>query len=156
MKVVIFSDSHGTYDNMMRIVKLEKPELILYLGDGLRDAAAVEGQFPDIPMYKVYGNCDIMPPKSVPANQEILICGYRVFMTHGHLYSVKTGLYEIMQEGRDRGADLLLFGHTHKALCEHSGSMWVCNPGSMSPMSGEHYAVATFEEAGIMISLKQA
>ena len=37
MKFIVFSDSHGVSDNMIRAVKLEKPDLCFYLGDGERD-----------------------------------------------------------------------------------------------------------------------
>lgn len=129
--------------------------MMLFLGDGLRDAAAVEHVYPDLPVYKVYGNCDIMPPKDVPRERELFVEGHRIWMTHGHFQSVKMGLHEITQEARARGIDLVLFGHTHRQISEQSGSLKLCNPGSISPMGNEHYAVIQIEEAGIFISLEQ-
>ena len=39
---------------------------------------------------------------------------YNVMMMHGHMYSAKASLTFAASEAAKRGADLLLFGHTHK------------------------------------------
>ena len=155
MKILVFSDSHGIYDNMERIIRREMPDVLLYLGDGLRDCAAMEYLFPELSVYKVSGNCDILPPKGVPAQQELVLENVRIFFTHGHHYSVKTGLYEITQEAKSRQADILLFGHTHKALVQRSGDLWICNPGSISHMGHSTYAVIDLETTGILVSLEE-
>ena len=40
--------------------------------------------------------------------------------------------YDIaVQEGRKAGADILLFGHTHRAYCRQlEDGLWVMNPGA--------------------------
>jgi phosphoesterase, MJ0936 family len=155
MKILVFSDSHGVYDNMERVIRRETPDVLLYLGDGLRDCAAMEYLFPELPVYKVCGNCDIMAPKDAPAERELVLENIRIFFAHGHRYSVKTGLFEITQEARNRKADILLFGHTHEPLVRRSGALWICNPGSISHMGRSTYAVIDLETTGIMVSLEE-
>ena len=56
MKVLVVSDSHGNVENMCRAVELERPRMLLHLGDGWRDAALVAQRYPDLPMEKVPGS----------------------------------------------------------------------------------------------------
>ena len=156
IKILVFSDSHGVYGQMERAIRRENPDALLYLGDGLRDCAAMEYVFPELPVYKVFGNCDIMPPKHIPGEQELTFEKVRIFLSHGHKYGVKTGLYEITQEAKRRQADILLFGHTHKPLVERSGDLWICNPGSISHGGRPTYGVIELDESGILVSLEEA
>ena len=155
MKILVFSDSHGLYHTMEQAIRREAPDALFYLGDGLRDCTVVEQMFPELPVYKVSGNCDFLPPKGVQAEQEILLENVRFFFTHGHRYSVKTGLHEIMQEAKSRKADVLLFGHTHKPLVQRNGALWVCNPGSISQMGHSTYAVIALGATEITVSLEE-
>jgi putative phosphoesterase len=69
-------------------------------------------------------------------------------MTHGHLYGVKTGLDALINAGRLRRADVVLFGHTHRAYREDFGGMLLVNPGSIG-MGAKTYAVFSVEHGGI-------
>ena len=62
MKILVFSDSHGNEDNMIRAVERERPstlDAIVHLGDGWRDAEALHRLYPRIPLEQVPGNCDL-------------------------------------------------------------------------------------------------
>lgn len=51
MKILVFSDSHGNEDNMIRAVERERPftlDAIVHLGDGWRDAEALHRLYPQI------------------------------------------------------------------------------------------------------------
>ena len=41
MRIVVFSDSHGSVEPMLHAVREEKPDLVLHLGDHARDAEAL-------------------------------------------------------------------------------------------------------------------
>ena len=155
MKIIVFSDSHGIYEQMERAIRRENPDALIYLGDGLRDCAAMEYVFPDLPVYKVFGNCDIMPPKHIPAKQDLVLENVRIFLTHGHHFNVKTGLHEITQAAKQRQADILLFGHTHKPLVERSGDLWICNPGSISNPGRPTYGLIELNNSDILVSLEE-
>ena len=52
MKILVFSDSHGNEDNMVRAVEQERPstlDAIVHLGDGWRDAEALHRLYPPHP-----------------------------------------------------------------------------------------------------------
>ena len=140
MKWLIFSDSHGDVSTMRSVVLREKPDRILHLGDVVRDAQRLQDSFPDIPLDQVRGNCDV-GSYDVPEEKELFFLGHRVWLLHGHGYGVKMGLGLMLSEARGRGAEVVLFGHTHKALCDRDGPMWIVNPGSIGASPQGTYAV---------------
>ena len=53
MKYLVLSDSHGNVDNMVRAVELTKPDGIIHLGDGWRDAEELHTLYPRLPLEQV-------------------------------------------------------------------------------------------------------
>ena len=90
MKLLIFSDSHGNVANMEDVVRMERPDRILHLGDLVRDAQALQEKFPQIPVLFVPGNCDGRRP-DLPDQRVFTLEGCKLLMTHGHIYHVKMG-----------------------------------------------------------------
>ena len=147
MKLLIFSDSHGNVANMEDAVRLERPDRVLHLGDLVRDAEVLQEKFPHLPVTYVPGNCDGRRP-DLPEERAFTLEGVKLFMTHGHAYHVKEGLWAAERAARAAGAHLLCFGHTHEALCEFKNGMWVVNPGAAGSLARPTYAVAVLEEGG--------
>ena len=145
MDILVFSDSHGRVENIREALQrqLEVPYAVLFLGDGLGDLKEIDFK---CPVYAVCGNCDfrswIMPPDE-PDERLIMLAGKRIMMTHGHKYSVKSGLARAIYAAADREADILLFGHTHEKMemflpkgtnllgTEIKKDLYVMNPGSI-------------------------
>ena len=46
-KLLILSDSHRNIQNMVEAVEIEKPDMIIHLGDHYRDAMQLAARFPD-------------------------------------------------------------------------------------------------------------
>jgi putative phosphoesterase len=134
MKILVVSDSHGDRESLLRAVSLEAPDLILHLGDHYSDCVPVREAFPGIPLRAVRGNCD--RPGGEADWDEFVAEGKRIFMTHGHLYGVKYKLDDIVNNAMLRGADILLFGHTHRAMLDEIDGLYVMNPGSVG--ASEH------------------
>ena len=148
MKVLIFSDSHGNTENMARVVEKAPPNAILHLGDGARDAAALEARFPQIPLLCVRGNCDD-PLCNRPAERLLTWKGARIYMTHGHLYRVKEEYMNAVDAACAREADVLLFGHTHLPMCARIRGIWVLNPGSIRDSRRPTYGLMQIEDSGV-------
>ena len=53
-------------------------------------------------------------------------------MTHGHYYGVSMGLYGVLDEGKARECQVVLFGHTHRPVEETEEGILLLNPGSLS------------------------
>lgn len=143
-KIVVFSDLHGREDRARALVaRHPDADAYLFLGDGLRDLPETAG------IAAVRGNCDFYAG-DVP-NERLLRFGeYTVMMMHGHTHSVKSGTERAIRYAAERGANILLYGHTHlpeeRYLPEGyelegyrlPGAMWIMNPGSLGePRDGK-------------------
>ena len=146
MEFLIFSDSHGKADGMLRALKRQpKPPLaVFYLGDGFRDALRLE--LGGIPLYAVRGNCDLFcggAPEECPEERLVRVGDHLALVTHGAAYGVKSGLGGLIGGAVRAGADLALYGHTHQprldtlpAGTEVCGTvlkrpLYLFNPGSI-------------------------
>lgn len=115
MELLIFSDSHGNRNGMRRALEQQPriPNAICFLGDGLRDAEALDTA--RSLLYTVRGNCDGgASADGIPNDRVFCAEGHTVFLTHGHLYGVKSGCGALASHAASLGADIVLFGHTHQ------------------------------------------
>ena len=127
MKILVFSDSHGRLGLMLDAVEKECPRRIFFLGDNYRDGEDLASAYPDIPVDMVKGNCDFCP-----GPDELLVeaGGVRFLLTHGHRYHVKSGTDRLVEAGKQKGAAVVCFGHTHEALNMPERGVWLFNPGT--------------------------
>ena len=146
MKILVISDSHGHKDSILKAVAYESPDLILHLGDHDKDCSVIEQDYPEIPLRTVRGNCD----RSSPGldTDEFTLAGKRFCMTHGHLFSVKTGKAQITGYAASRGADILLFGHTHIPFSKEQDNIIIINPGSIG-VGDKTYAILELKDGVI-------
>lgn len=128
-KLLVFSDSHGATSSMRFAVERHRPDYIVHLGDCEPDAKWLSTLFPELPLISLPGNCDHPSPKAI-LTRLLDFEGIKIFMTHGHPYDVKRGLLKLELAGREAGADIVLFGHTHQQLCVEKDGLWLLNPGS--------------------------
>ena len=142
VNILVFSDSHGDVSSMDQVILREKPDHILHLGDCVRDAIAMEKH--GIPISFVAGNCDW--GSSTPTVLNPVFHNTRIFMTHGHLYRVKMQYQLIFYAGLEAEADIVLFGHTHRAECFTKEGLWLMNPGACGYLGS--YGVITLTDSG--------
>lgn len=144
MKILVLSDTHGDTDKAEEVIKDNgNVDLIIHLGDYFRDAQKLADMFPDIQIEYIYGNSDLMIGE-VPAEKILEYKGKRIFITHGHKYSVKWDYGKLCKKAEEMNADLLLFGHTHIADIVKKEEYILLNPGSISDSrdaSSESYAI---------------
>lgn len=151
MKILVFSDSHHTLGAMYDAVVLEQPDCVLHLGDCTPDAEDLSSAFDGLDLTFVPGNCDYAPTAAPSLLREI--GGVRIFLTHGHLFGVKSGLTRLELEARRLGAQIALFGHTHRPFLEERDGLVLMNPGSCSAISAD-YGVITAENGRFSCALK--
>lgn len=132
MKILVFSDSHFNVSNMQSVMSTcgNDTDIIVHLGDMSSDFRHVASQFPDIPYVQVKGNNDFFEV-DVDSEYTGIFSGVKCFFTHGHNYSVKSGIGGIALRARALKADLVLFGHTHTPFKEKHGHTLYFNPGSI-------------------------
>jgi uncharacterized protein len=123
----LVSDTHGLFRDEIRAA-LAGVSLILHAGDvggervlrPLREIAPVQA---------VVGNVDDPSDPGLETEIVLTLCGRTIHVSHGHELGSPTpdGLL------RAYSADILVFGHTHRALIERSARRLVVNPGAAGP-----------------------
>lgn len=138
MKVLVLSDSHSTLGFMQTCVEAVKPDCIIHLGDYVQDGDFLSSEYPHIRLFQVAGNCDrYRVPPDFPEVLVETLGGVCIFMTHGHLYSVKLYLEKLIADGERCGANIVLYGHTHEPDCRRlENGLWIMNPGSCGYYGG--------------------
>ena len=150
MKILVISDSHGDIKSFDSLVKMQtNAEVVIFLGDGCEEFENVRRCYSDKMFIGVKGNNDWCSP--LPADEEIVIEGKRLFMTHGHRYGVKSGLSRIIAEGRNRKADIVLFGHTHIPYMSYEDGIYIMNPGSLRRFDCS-YGVIEIQNGDILLN----
>ncbi|MGX8692289.1 MAG: metallophosphoesterase family protein [Clostridia bacterium] len=128
MRAAVFSDTHHNTAPMLEALRRCRPDLIIHLGDHDRDTLCLEREFPDIPLYRVCGNCDFAP--IAPIADIVPLGPVKALICHGHSYGVDRGLDRLAYAAQERGCCLALFGHTHRAEQRELGGVQLVNPGT--------------------------
>lgn len=151
MKALILSDSHRCFAGIRNAVE-ENPDinLIIHAGDVQRDVDEIMETYPQIPCAYVLGNNDYFV-HDVPFERIFEFGGKRIFLTHGHKYSVKISTSRVTEAAKHSGADICIFGHTHEQHLSNNG-IWLINPGS----AARGYALLTIKNGEISAELKNA
>ncbi len=156
MRILVISDTHGDTDKAEEILrKNDNIDLIIHLGDYFRDAQKISSEFPGIAIEYIYGNSDFMIGE-VPAEKLLECGGKKIFVTHGHRYSVKWDYDKLHKKAQEMGVDLLLFGHTHVADVVKAEGYYLVNPGSISDSRSddtESYALIEIEKGEVSINV---
>lgn len=135
MKILIVSDTHRRDGILQTVIEKTAPfDMLIHLGDaeGSEDRIAqwCKEQNENCQVHIVLGNNDFF--SMLDREKEISIGSYRAFLTHGHFYSVSVGTERLVDEGKDRNVNIVMFGHTHKPCLERKNGIVVLNPGSLS------------------------
>lgn len=171
LQVGILADTHIPY-RLKRLPNqvlgaLDGVGVILHAGDVDR-SAALEPLREIAPVHAVRGNVHFLDLSSggasLPRLIDLDLAGRRVFVTHGYSSSpasiwlhgehLARRLLGVRNEDRFNDhiarrltrlypeADVIAFGHTHRAYVRWIGDILLVNPGAVSPTLGERPSVA--------------
>lgn len=130
MKILVVSDTHRRNENFLIVMdKVGPVDMVVHCGDVEGSEAVIE-EAAGCPVQMVRGNNDFL--SQMPKEKEFMIGKYKVWLTHGHNYCVSMNYEIIRQEARDRDADIVMCGHTHKPVVDIGHDLTLINPGSMS------------------------
>ena len=154
MRAAVFSDTHHNTAPMLEALRRCRPDLIIHLGDHDRDTLCIEEEFPDIPLYRVCGNCDFAP--IAPLADIVPLGPVKALICHGHSYGVDWGLDRLAYAAEERGCQLALFGHTHHAEQQQLGGVQLVNPGTAGKGRRLTWAlVEVLDNGGIAVSINE-
>ena len=157
MRVLIVSDTHGRHGGLDRALQeAGNIDMLIHLedvegGETYIDAVA------DCEKHIIRGNNDFF--SELPREEEFYIGSHKVFITHGHAYYVSLDPEYIREEGKARGAEIVMFGHTHRPFFEDDNGIIVLNPGSLSfprqeGRKGSYMILEMDEDGGLEFSQK--
>ncbi len=130
MTVLIVSDTHRKHQFLEKqIKKMKRIDLLIHLGDVEGETEYIKGLV-ECPVEIVAGNNDFFD--DLPREKEITVGKYKVLLTHGHFLSVNFTRKNIISYARSLGADIVMFGHTHKPVIEYDNDVIALNPGSIA------------------------
>lgn len=123
----LIADTHGLVRPDVHDA-LAGVELILHAGDVGGDDVLDELET-IAPVLAVYGNTDPPGDPRLAQSVERTIDGLTIHVSHGH---------ELGSPTPDKlfaryGADVMVYGHTHRQLVTQSGARWAVNPGAAGP-----------------------
>jgi len=124
MRLILISDSHGNKVGINKIFSSENFDYLFFMGDGLSDL----GTYINLDnVFAVSGNCDFF--SRVENEKFVELGGYKIFMTHGNKYGVKSNLNDLKERAKEIGVDLVFYGHTHRRDIQKVGETYFVNPG---------------------------
>jgi len=131
---IVISDTHGNVKDLLKLVPLMREnDYVFHLGDGENDLDTLPEDVRK-KVINVSGNCDLSLSES---EKVIEIEGVKIFLTHGHRYGVKSTPYKLLLKGREIGANICFYGHSHRASIELIDGVYLVNPGNLTRYSTE-------------------
>ncbi|MGV2938016.1 metallophosphoesterase [Mesobacillus sp. LC4] len=151
-RVLIVSDSHGSTEVLEGIENLHGNDVDLMIHCG--DSELSESDAAIVNFSSVKGNCDFYG--NFPDEEIHVINGVRIFVTHGHLYSVKSTLVNLYYKAKELQADIVCFGHSHLLGAEMVDDVLFINPGSIRLPRGrteKSYAILELESGKAILRI---
>lgn len=171
MKLIVVSDSHGRSDRLAAVMDMHRDaDALIFLGDGLRDLDRADAYSYGFTVYSVVGNCDgfsyLRPANQSPEEITLSFEGFRIYMLHGHTRAVKNGIDRAVAAANSKGADILLYGHTHvgaEKYCPEGSEfpfgklerpLWIFNPGSLGASADGkgHFGLIQIRNGSVLTS----
>jgi putative phosphoesterase len=122
MKIIVVSDSHGSYEDLKKLRELYKDDIMIHLGD----IGFNKKYLDEMNIIYVSGNCDPFDKPYIVKE----IDNKRFLITHGHLYNVKYDLNNLYFKALEENCNYVLYGHTHhESIIEFDGIKFI-NPGA--------------------------
>lgn len=126
-KVLIVSDSHGMRSELQKLVQRHEHEVKHFIHCGDSELAVTDKEISSFSV--VRGNCDYEEYFKDELVDEY--AGMRFFITHGHLFSVKSSLMGLQYRAQELNARIVCFGHSHLLGAEVVKNVLFVNPGSL-------------------------
>ena len=145
--LTVLSDTHGTDAADLRGRTREavlSAEMVAHAGDFATSAVLADFERDADSFRAVHGNNDDGDVRDrLPAVRTFEYGGVRLAMTHGH--GRRRGSTALSMLGRERDADAVVFGHSHRPEFDDSEALPLLNPGSHAQPRGHRPAHAELE-----------
>jgi len=127
IKVGLISDTHGLLRPSVAAI-FDGVSAIVHAGD-VGSAAVLAALGEIAPVEAVYGNVDDPSDPMLARERSIPVGGLALHVSHGHELGRPTPEALL----RRYAGDIIVFGHTHRAVVVLDGHRLVVNPGAAGP-----------------------
>ncbi|MFA9515763.1 metallophosphoesterase [Halopenitus sp. H-Gu1] len=143
--LTIVSDTHGTDDHRLTgrtLTAVQEADLVIHAGDFYREPVFEAFSAESETLRAVHGNnADAALRDRLPETRTVEYAGIRFAVVHTR----RGGRTALALFGRERGADVVVFGHTHRPMVEDADPVTLLNPGSHTQPRGNRAAHAELE-----------
>ena len=143
--LTVVSDTHSTDSHRLTgrtLDAVREAELVVHLGDFMRDPVLDAFEAESARLLGVYGNNDDAGIRDrLPDARNFAFAGLTFAATHTR----PGGPTALSMFGRQRDADAVLFGHSHRPTFDASGDVALLNPGSHAQPRGHRAAHAELD-----------
>ena len=143
--LTVVSDTHSTDTHRLSGRTLEavrEADLVVHAGDFMRESVLNAFQREATRLLAVTGNNDDAAIRGrLPDARTFTFAGITFAMTHTR----RGGSTALSLFGRERDADVVVFGHSHRPTYELGEDVVLVNPGSHAQPRGNRAAHAEFE-----------
>ena len=150
MLIGLISDTHGLLRPEVASA-LHGVESILHAGD-VGGSAILQALRQIAPVRAVHGNVDVCEDPELESQIELIADGITIHVSHGHELGSPTPARLLARYS----ADVLVYGHTHRALVHRAGKRLVVNPGAAGPRRFDiqpSVAILTVEKGDIRVEI---
>ncbi len=129
VKIVVVSDSHGSYGKLAAIIRQELPfDHLVHCGDGADDLDQIALPA-TVGTVRVAGNMDSRTCYGMERIIITTIGDMKVMVVHGDRFGVVHDYQGLLYKGMEEAADMVFFGHTHKKYLQNDEKPALFNPG---------------------------
>ncbi len=144
--LVVLSDTHRTerpgLEDPLRSA-IRESQMVVHAGDFTTESVLEGFQTTSREFLAVHGNADTPGVSSrLPTARTLEFGGCTIAITH----TQRGGTIGLSYFGAERGADLVIFGHTHKPQVLETGDLTLLNPGSHADPRGGGPTYAVLED----------
>ncbi len=137
MKIAIISDTHGAIAPGI-IDLISGADLCVHAGDIGSAAVLDQLESQNVPVVPVLGNNDTVIKwpardttilKTIPYQQTVDLPGGQLCVEHGHRIMPVNSRHDKLRK-KYNNAKAVIYGHSHRMVCDQSQYPWVLNPGA--------------------------
>lgn len=144
--LTVVSDTHSTEGHRLTgrtLDAVRDADVVVHVGDFMTEAVLDAFVDEADTLRAVYGNNDDAGIRSrLPESRTVEYGGIRFAVTHTR----RGGSTALTLFGRERDADAVIFGHSHRPTFDATGQLTLLNPGSHAQPRGNRMAHAELEE----------
>ena len=126
-KIVLVSDNHGERKPLKWLRETYKDyDLFIHCGDSEMSVGDMAGYI------CVTGNNDFLYGSQVPENMVLKAGNHKIYVCHGHMDFLSYFHYgPMVKRAKEKGCDIVFFGHVHQVYDEVLDGVRLLNPGSI-------------------------